>query len=92
MEKLKQFLDLMQASSGGLAAMVVAYKTLGINKEMALHCMTELGRRRKLGEDFNFEEFIEEESKKVQKFQPMDLSKIAQSFSTNINAFKRSFK
>jgi len=50
-----------------LAAHIVIYKTLNIDRETALLCMAELGRRRMLGDEFDYETFIEVEVAKVPK-------------------------
>jgi hypothetical protein len=44
-----------------LAAYVVVYRALGINKEFAIICMEELSRRRKNGDDFEYEDYISEQ-------------------------------
>lgn len=55
-----------QAQSKDLAAYVVAYRVLGFDQEFASFCMSELMRRRYLGEEFEFERFIEEKSKELE--------------------------
>jgi hypothetical protein len=50
-----------------LAAHIVIYKTLNIDRETALLCMAELGRRRALGDEFDYETFIEAEVEKIPK-------------------------
>lgn len=43
-----------------LALHVVAYKVLGLNKDLAMRCMAELGKRRQEQiENFDFEAFID---------------------------------
>lgn len=83
--KLK--LTISQASSEALAASVVAYRALGFNKDFALACMAELGRRRSLGEDFNFEEWIEIELAKIPKPEGLDLSKMGFSLKNTLETF-----
>ena len=56
-----------KATSQILAAYIVAYRVLGFDKPFALWCMGELLRRRESGEDFNFEDYIEEKVKECQK-------------------------
>lgn len=56
----------MNAQSIDLAAYVVAYRVLGFDHEFASFCMMELMRRRHLGEDFNFEEYIESKTKELE--------------------------
>jgi hypothetical protein len=55
------------ADSKTLAAQIVLFKTLGVGKENAVKCMEELSFRRTNGDDFQFENWIEEEVKKVPK-------------------------
>ena len=71
--------DISSANSEFLAAGVVIYKTLGINREFAIACMKELANRRKNGEDFNYEEFIEEEINKIPKISNSDYLKVSKS-------------
>lgn len=59
-----------------LASYVVAYRTLGYNKQLAILCMSELARRRKEGEDFEYEKFIDEEIQKVPKLQNLNLQSV----------------
>lgn len=76
---MKDELSFVGAGSEALAAQVVAYKTLGINKKMAMMCMKELSRRRiELGEDFDFEGYIETEMKKIPEIPKIDFAKIGQ--------------
>ena len=60
--------------SDALAAYVVLYRALGMGKEFALICMSELARRRVLGEDFSFEDYIDTETKKVPKLKDTDFT------------------
>lgn len=62
----------MQAQSVDLAAYVVAYRVLGFDQEFASFCMAELMRRRVLGEDFNFEDYIESQVKELEIPPPVD--------------------
>lgn len=73
MVELNNLLNLGQVSSERLAAQVVLYKTLGLQKDLALICMAELSRRRGLGEDFDFETFIEQEIKKIPPIPELNL-------------------
>lgn len=79
-EKLiKPELSLIGAGSEVLAAQVIAYRALGINKKLAMICMAELSRRRiELGEEFDFESYIESEIKKIPEIPKMDLIKLGQ--------------
>lgn len=70
-------LNIGQLSSDTLAVNVIAYKCFGLDKELSILCMKELLRRQKLGEDFNFEEFIYNEVKAMAKpNMNVDVSKI----------------
>jgi len=61
-EKIKTIPSL---SSESLAVVVIAYKAFSRNKEFAAECMKELGRRRKNGDEFEFEKYIENEVAKM---------------------------
>jgi hypothetical protein len=63
--------EIKNASSKILAGFVVVYRTLGIFKERSILCMQELMARRNAGDDFNFEEYIENEVANMPK--PTDL-------------------
>lgn len=67
------------AQSKDIAAYVVLYRVLGSGKDFAMICMAELGRRRSLGDDFIFEDFINTEVKKVAQPKEGDFG-IAKSF------------
>lgn len=69
---LLQCLVIGQASSEALAFHIVSYKLLGIHKSIALTCMLELVRRRNLGEEFDYESFIDSELKKLPIVQPLN--------------------
>lgn len=56
LEKVK--LNIPTYSSKKLCEMIVCDRYFGCYKEMALLCMEELANRRILGDNFNFEEFI----------------------------------
>jgi len=71
--------DIATTNAEFLAASVVVYKTLGINKEFALACMQELATRRKNGDTFNYEDYIEEEIKKFPKSSGSDSLKVSKS-------------
>ncbi len=72
----KELEDIKKASSKILAGYVVAYKLLGFNKDRNIACMKELMDRRALGDDFNFEEYIEDQLKDAPK--ATDLKKISE--------------
>lgn len=75
-----KLLSVGYASSEALAAYIVMYRTLGINKELAKVCMEELSRRRKLGEDFDYETFIEEKVKTIPKLKNINLPQMNKKF------------
>lgn len=76
--------DIKAASSKVLAAQVVAYRLININKELAIKCMEELSRRRaEDGEVFDFESYIEEKTK-VDLPERIDLSKLSNIFNVKI--------
>ena len=85
-------LNVSQMTSDVLAAYVVAYKTIGIDKEFAIICMAELSRRRTLGEDFDFENFIEVELAKMPKMEHMDIVKLSLGIKNNVEALKETVK
>ena len=66
--------DFKNASSKNLAGYVIAYRLLGMHKELSIKCMEELMNRRVAGDEFNFEEYIEVELKDAPK--PNNLSTI----------------
>lgn len=61
------------APSEGLAAYVVAYRVLGIGKELAISCMEELSSRRSRGDHFDFESYIEKHIANIPKPVPLDI-------------------
>ena len=73
-EESQKLQAMHQADSATLAAHVVLYKSLGLFKKSAIACMSELHRRRSLGEDFDFETFIDSELSKLPKVQPLDFN------------------
>ncbi len=75
-KELESYFLLHQSSSEQLAAQIVVYKSLGINKSLALCCMLELARRRNLGEDFQYENFIEDELKKIPQISNYNITKL----------------
>lgn len=83
--------EIPQASSKVLAAHVVVYRTLGIEKDFAIACMEELVRRRAAGDDFDYEVFIDEEVKKIPKIDDESMAALSRQIH-NINAFKGAIK
>lgn len=63
--------DIKNAPSKILAGFIIVYRTLHIFKERNILCMQELMERRNSGDDFNFEEYIENEVNSMPK--PTDL-------------------
>ena len=58
---------LKRPSSEALAAMVVAYRSLGLFKDQAKEAMSELAKRQDEGDDFDYESFISQKMKDVPK-------------------------
>lgn len=67
-------------SSEALAAHVVAYRVLGIQKDFAVHCMQELSRRKDTGDLFDFEQYIEANVQKMPKPQQIDMKQMSAIF------------
>lgn len=65
MSEFEKKLVLTSGPSECLAAIVAVYKSLGMSKDLAIFCMQELARRRILGEEFAYENYIEIETKKI---------------------------
>lgn len=59
-----------------LAAQVVLYRVLNMEKQTALACMAELARRRESGDPFEFENYIEDQVKKLPVVKPLDVSQV----------------
>jgi len=64
------------APSKVLAAHVVLYRGLKMEKELALLAMHELSKRKVAGDDFDFEAYIKEELDKLPKRTEMDLTNV----------------
>lgn len=69
--------DIKSAPSEGLAAYIVAYKVLGIGKDLALMCMEELAIRRKDGDGFEFESYIDQNIEKMPKPVSLDIKNMS---------------
>lgn len=54
-------------SSDTLAAIVVTYRKLGIDRDGAVEAMKELQRREERGDSFDYKEYIKKHSGKVPK-------------------------
>lgn len=63
-------------TSEALAANVVAYRSLSLNKNFAKKCMTELAKRKLKGDEFDYEKFISEELNKLPKPQNTDYNNL----------------
>jgi len=73
--------EVKDADSKVLAAHVVVYRTLGINKELAKACMRELSSRK---DDFDHETFIEEKTAAMPKPKNMDLVKVTKDIQNQV--------
>lgn len=80
-------INISDYDSKKLCEIIVCNRYLGINKNLALQCMTELANRRINGDSFEFELFIEESFKElpVLNFKIPDLNSVLQV----IGAFKK---
>lgn len=74
-----------EISPEALCAHVVAYKFLGVNRDMAIKCMQEIALRKAKGDEFDYDGFISSEIEKLPKPQDIDhkglLSVFTSSFS-----------
>jgi len=77
--KLSRNICLYFSTSETLAAYVVMYKSLNINKELALKCMKELVKRREFGENFDYEAYIEKHLKEIPKMKGTNIAAIGKS-------------
>jgi hypothetical protein len=71
--RVSRLISIGFSTSETLAAHVVVYRTLNLDKELALICMRELARRRLLGEDFDYETYIEEKIKTIPQMKGINL-------------------
>ena len=71
------------STSKTLAAHIVIFKVLGIDREIAILCMKELARRREYGQDFDYETFIEEELTKIPKMKGLNMPEIGKKIMLN---------
>jgi hypothetical protein len=76
---------ILNCTSETLAAYVVIYKALNIDKERAILCMQELVKRRKDGEDFDYESFIETEKEKLPKMRGINLPELGKKIISGSN-------
>ena len=63
------------AENKALAAHVVVFRHLGINKREAIACMEELVKRKENGSQFNFDEYIQIQLKEMPSPQASDAQK-----------------
>lgn len=63
------FSKLNNLSDERLCEIIIVDRYISINKELSLACMQELSNRRLNGNNFNFEEYIEEKFKELPKFE-----------------------
>lgn len=78
--------DVPEADSKVLAAQVVVYRTLGINKDLAKACMEELAARRKNGEEFNYEDYIDEKVAEIPQMKNTNFLKITQDIQKQVRS------
>ena len=71
--RVSRLISIGFSTSETLAAHVVVYRTLKLDKELALICMQELARRRLVGEEFDYETYIEEKTKTIPQMKGIDL-------------------
>lgn len=83
--RIGKILSIGFSTSETLAAYVVIYKALNMDKELALLCMKELAVRRELGQDFDYESYIEEELSKFPKMRGINLPDIGRKIISSQN-------
>lgn len=81
--KESQMASVKTSPSETLAAHVVVYRALKINKDIALACMKELAKRKEDGDDFDFETYIEDELAKVPKPKTMNYAQMIREMQNN---------
>lgn len=77
--------DLSIVPSEILAAIVVAYKSLGFNKTLAIKAMNELSLRQSNGDQFDYNKFIEDELQKIPKIEITNIGNILKSIKKRVN-------
>lgn len=86
-EEIKE--SMATASPEFLAAQVVVYRSLGMNKDFAISCMAELSRRKEEdGEEFDYETFIEEQLAEIPKPSGIDYVKISKDMQNGLKVKK----
>lgn len=73
-----------QASSKSLAGFIIAYKLLGIGKDRAIICMSVLVYRKHLGDDFDFEKYIDDSIKNAPKPNKIDFGMVKNIIKNNL--------
>lgn len=84
---IKRELMVAQSQSDVLAAYVVSFRAIGIGENFAILCMEELVRRRSLGEEFDFEDWIETELAKIPKIAKIDITNMTLNLQDMLSAF-----
>jgi hypothetical protein len=81
--KESQMASIKTSPSDALAAHVVVYRALKINKDIAIACMKELAKRKEEGDDFDYETYIEEKLAEVPKPQKMNYVQLIREMQNN---------
>jgi hypothetical protein len=76
-------------SSETLCAHIVAYKFLGVNRQMAIKCMQEIALRKNKGDVFDYDGFINEELRKLPKPTNMDHKSLLSVFSSTFSSLSK---
>ncbi len=81
----RQMASISTSTSKTLAAHVIVYRALGMNKDIAIACMQELAKRKNDGDDFDFEDFIDNELKKIPKQKNTDYAQVIRDMYQNFS-------
>lgn len=78
---------LPEYTSQKICSMIICDRYLGIDENLAIACMEELGKRRSLGDDFDFESYIDEKLNELPKldFSMPDLRSMLGSMISGVN-------
>lgn len=79
--ELKEFCK--KTDSKILATRIAIFRHLNLNKKLAIQCMEELSARRAAGDDFNFEQYIENKIAQFPPTKPNKAHKDTKSFIVN---------
>lgn len=82
--KDKQIASIATTPSDALAAQVVLYRAVGLNKDIAMLCMAELVKRRNIGDEFDYESFISSHLETMPKPKNMDYLKLIKGMKNNM--------